>query len=223
MVENTEEQPAQNRQSSLLLWTLYLVSLALALLAQALGWFDRTTLLAPSHAHIDQACMAIAVLCGVVFCALAIRSTCRLSLVQRIVLPLLLLFLSSLGAFMMAEQCASLLVGRMDFPAGKTHTRTVLLMIERAYQTHGKGSSQYIQTTPIWSNLEIAPQDFAFMQQHRSPADDGRNPHEISSKGYFCAQVTIEETDKAVRILHAGAHPLPAGSILPCPFVHSQQ
>lgn len=223
MAENTAEQSAQDKKSSLLLWTLYIVSLALTLLAKALGWFDRTTLLAPNHAHIDQACMALAGLGGAVFCALAIYSTRRLSIVQRIVLPLLLLLLASIGVFMVAEQCASLLVSRMDFPAGKTRTRTVLLMIERAYRTHGKSSSQYIQTTPIWSNLEIAPQDFAYMQQHRGPADDGRNPNEIVSKSYFCARVNIEETDKAVRILNAGSHPLPAGSILPCPFVRLPQ
>jgi len=107
--------------------------------------------------------------------------------------------------------------GWLDFPSGKSHTRQVLFVISRAYQTHGKGSSQYIQTMPIWSNLEITREDFAFMRNHR-PGDDGQNADEISSRGYFCAKVTIEQTDKALRILHSGSQKLPQGAVILCPI-----
>ena len=117
----------------------------------------------------------------------------------------------------MTGHLASIVEGWVDFPKGKSHTHQALFLISRAYQTHGKGSSQYIQTMPIWSNLEIAREDFTFMRSHRSPDDDGNNPDEISSRGYFCAKVTIEQSDNALRILHSGSQKLPQGTVILCP------
>ena len=91
------------------------------------------------------------------------------------------------------------------------------MQISRAYQTHGKGTYWHIQTQPFWTDLNIEKSDYLFMQDHRSPGDPGRDPDEISSRGYFCARLTIEQANHAVRIMHAGQGMLPLGSILVCP------
>jgi hypothetical protein len=183
----------------------------------AIGWFDDTTQLTPTHQNVDQVCLAIAGLCGLLALGAAIYLTRKLSVVQRIVLPLVIMFEAAIGTGLVAIHAASIVEGRLDFPAGRTTTRPVLLMISRAYQTHGKGRSQYIQTMPVWTNLEIAPGDFSFMQNNRRPGDDGRNRDEISSRGYFCATVDLEQSGQALRILHAGSRKLPQGTVIVCP------
>lgn len=199
------------------IWALFLGCVSLIPISYALGWFDTTTELIPAHERADQACLALAVLCGLLACCLGLYLTRTLTIIQRIILPIVFLFAAGGGIFLVANHTASIVEGRMDFPAGKTHSRPVLMRISRAYQTHGKGSSQYIQTMPIWSDLEITGEDFAFMQNNRRPGDDGHNRDEISSRGYFCAKVTIEQSDKAVRIMHAGSQKLPQGTVIVCP------
>jgi hypothetical protein len=201
------------------IWILFFGSLSLIPLSMALGWFDTTTELVPTHEKVDQACLAIAALCGLLVCGTGIYLTRRLAMIQRIMLPLVLMLEAAIGVFMVANHTASIVEGRLDFPTGETHTRQVLFQISRAYQTHGKGRSQYIQTMPIWSNLEITHEDFVFMQNNRRPRDDGHNPDEISSRGYFCAKVTIEQSDHALRILHAGSRKLPESTVILCPVL----
>jgi hypothetical protein len=55
------------------------------------------------------------------------------------------------------------------------------------------------------------------MRNHRPPHDDGKRFDEISSQGYFCARVTVEQSDAALRILHAGSQKLPQGTVILCP------
>lgn len=196
---------------------LFFGILALLPLSFAVGWFDTATELLPAHDSVDQFCMVFAIACGVLAGAAAIYLTRSLKWVQRIMLPLVILFEAVIGTFLVTSHITNIVEGYLDFPAGSTHTRQALFFINRAYQTHGKGASQYIQTTPIWSNLEITKEDFAFMQSHRRPGDDGHNPDEISSRGYFCARVTIQESGHALRILHAGSQKLPSGTVLVCP------
>ena len=202
------------------IWALFFGSLSLIPLSLALGWFDTTTELIPTHERLDQACLAIAALCGLLAGATCVYLTRRLTIIQRIMLPLVIMLEAAIGIFMVANHAASIAEGFLDFPTGKTHTRQVLFHISRAYHTHGKGSSQYIQTMPIWSNLEITREDFAFMQNNRRPGDDGHNPDEISSRGYFCAKVTIQQSDKSLRILHAGSQKLPEGTVIHCPVLN---
>lgn len=199
------------------IWVLFFGSLALIPLSIALGWFDTTTELIPTHEKVDLACFAIATLCGLLVCTAGIHLTRNLSGAQRIVLPIVIMLEAGIGIFLVTSHIAAIAEGRLDFPSGKTHTREVLLQISRAYQTHGKGRSQYIQTMPIWSNLEITPEDFAFMKSNRRSDDEGHDPDEISSRGYFCAKATIQQSDKALRILHAGSQKLPEGTVILCP------
>jgi hypothetical protein len=200
------------------IWALFFGTLSLIPLSVVLGWFDTTTYLIPAHDKVDEACLAIAALCGLVACGTGIYLTRKLTIIQRIILPLVFMLEAAIGIFLVADHTASIVEGRLDFPAGKTHTLQTLLLISRAYQTHGKSSSQYIQTMPIWSNLEVSHEDFLFMQNNRRADDHGDNPDEISSRGYFCAKVTIEESGNALRILHAGSQKLPEGTVILCPI-----
>lgn len=199
------------------IWALFFGSLSLIPISMALGWFDTATELVPTHAKVDEACFAIAAACGLLAAGVAIYLTRKLTTIQRIMLPLVIMFEAAIGVFLTTNHAASITEGWLDFPADRIHTRQVLFPISRAYQTHGKGSSQYIQTMPIWSNLEITREDFTFMQNNRRPGDNGHNPDEISSRGYFCAKVTIEQTDRSLRILHAGSRKLPEGTVTLCP------
>ena len=200
-----------------MIWAFFLGSLSLILLSMILGLFDTTTELVPTHDKVDRACLAVAGLCGLLACGTGIYLTRGLTIIQRVMLPLVLMFVTAIGIFLVAGHLSSIIDGWVDFPADKSHTRQALLLISRAYQTHGKGGSQYIQTMPIWSNLEVTREDFLFMRNHRRPDDDGKNFDEISSRGYFCAKVTIEQSDRALRILHSGSQKLPQGTVILCP------
>ena len=219
--ESTMPQTLKNQHAVPVksIWALFFGSLLLIPLSIALGWFDTTTELIPRHEKVDQACLAIAALCGLLAGGTGIFLTRRLTIIQRIMLPLVIVVETAIGIFMVANHAASIAEGWLDFPTGKTHTRQVLFQISRAYQTHGKDSSQYIQTMPVWANLEISREDYLFMRNHRRPGDDGHNPDEISSRGYFCAKLTIEQSDKATRILHTGSQKLPGGAVIFCPVV----
>ena len=94
-----------------------------------------------------------------------------------------------------------------------------LLLISRAYRTEGKGQSWSIQTMPIWSNLNITQVDYDCMLHHRRPEDIGHNTNEISSRGYFCAHVTMQQSGSALRVLNAGSRKLPSGTIVICPTI----
>jgi hypothetical protein len=55
------------------------------------------------------------------------------------------------------------------------------------------------------------------MRTHRRAGDNKGDPDKISSNGYFCAHVTIQQSGNALRVLHAGSHNLPKGSVVICP------
>jgi hypothetical protein len=128
------------------------------------------------------------------------------------------MFLGFLSFSMTFLTAAEILEGRIDFPPSNTRTyENELLLISRAYATHGKGRSWNIQTMPIWSNINITESDYNFMRAHRAPYDHGTNPDEITSNGYFCAKVTIQKAGEAIRVMHAGRWKLPAGTVIRCP------
>lgn len=122
-----------------------------------------------------------------------------------------------MSVFLFLGETANVIEGIIDFPPDKTQSSRELLSISRAYQTHGKGRSWNIQTTPIWSNLDITQDDYKFMLAHRRPGDGGRDADEISSEGYFCARVTIQVSGDAIRVMNAGTHKLPKGTVVICP------
>lgn len=223
MVITPEGLKNQQAVSAKGIWALFFGSLALIPISMAVGYFDTTTELIPSHEGIEASCFVVAAVLGLLACSASIYFCRCLSNKQKIVLPLVIMLETAIGVFLVADHTASIVEGWVDFPADRTHTRRELIQISRAYQIHGKGSSQYIQTMPVWSNLEITREDFAFMRNNRRPGDDGHSPDEISSRGYFCANVVIEQSSHAIRILHAGSHELPRGTVIRCPVSNRPQ
>jgi hypothetical protein len=136
---------------------------------------------------------------------------------QRARLAVVLGLMGFLSVTLTSTRIAEIVEQLIDFPPSQTRTYSTLLLISRAYQTHGKGRSWNIQTTPIWSTLQITEDDYRFMLAHRRVEDNSGNPDEISSNGYFCAQVTVEQSGNALRVLHAGSHELPKGTVVICP------
>jgi hypothetical protein len=187
------------------------------LLYWVLGLFDNTTELTPSHDGALKACMGVAGVLAVVFAGVAIRLSRGMAAWRRTAISACLALIGFIFVFLLASRAASIVEGYLDFPPSRTRTFQTLLLISRAYQTHGKGRSWDIQTMPIWSDIEITEHDYTFMLAHLPPGDSSRNPDDIWSGGYFCAQVTLQKAGNALRILHSGSEKLPEGSIVICP------
>jgi hypothetical protein len=152
-------------------------------------------------------------ICG----GLSIRKSKGIAAWRRTGIACSLVLVGFLTVFLVSFRSADIIEGYIDFPAAKTTTYPGLLIIWRAYRTHGKGGSWNIQTTPLSSNLDITPEDYQFMLTHRSPEDHGRDPDEISSHGFFCAHVTLQRSANALRVLNAGSQKLAAGTVVVCP------
>lgn len=182
-----------------------------------LGWFDTYTEIAPTHDNIPNTCFILGGVgaLGLVFVAVFGRQS--LKVWQRIYLAIALAMLGFLSVFLLSSRIATLVENHLDFPAARTRTYSGFLLINRAYRTHGKGQSWNIQTMPIWSNLDITPSDYGYMLKHRRPGDPGRDDDEISSRGYFCSHVLMQQSGSAVRVLNAGTHKLPSGTVVICP------
>jgi hypothetical protein len=155
---------------------LFFGSLSLIPLSMALGWLDTTTELIPAHEKVDLVCLAIAAVCGLLAFGMGIYFARKLTAIQRIILPLIIMLEATICVFLISSHTASIVEGWLDFPAGRTHTRQVLFQISRAYQTHGKGTHQSIQTMPIRSDLEITAEDFTFMRNNRRLATTATTP-----------------------------------------------
>lgn len=207
---------SENWRMTKSLWGWLIGLVVLVVLSLVLGWFDNTTELRPTHDNVLLACFATAGLSGLACAAVAIRKSKNLLVWRRTGLAFSFAMLGFISVFLLTDRAASIIEGLKDFPPDKTSTSSALLLISRAYQTHGKGRSWNIQTTPIWSNLEITEDDYEFMLAHRRVGDNSRDPDEISSKGYFCVHVTIQSSGDALRVLHAGSHKLPKGSVVIC-------
>lgn len=186
-------------------------------LVLVLHWLDDTTELTPSHDGVLNACLLASGLIALLCIGVVLRKWNGINVARRVVLALSLGLVAFIVMFTASDFAADATEGWIDFPRGRTTTVQGLLFIERAYRTHGRTWSYTIQTTPFWSNLDISEQDYDFMLAHRRPGDLGRSPDEISSRGYFCARVTLERSGDALRVMHAGTHQLPAGTVVVCP------
>jgi hypothetical protein len=198
-------------------WVWLAVPLALLAIYVILGLFDTSTEITPSHDTVLNTSFALGGLGAILLSGVAIFGQQKMAVWQRIYLAIALAILGFLSVFLLSNRIAELAENRADFPASSTRTYPAFLLIDRAYRTQGKGQSWNIQTMPIWSNLDITENDYSFMLHHRRPGDDGHNPDEISSKGYFCAQVTMQQSGSALRVLNAGSRKLPKGTVVICP------
>lgn len=216
-MEDTQAGNA-GEQTSKALIACFVAPFALLLVHEALGWLDTTTEITPSHDSVLNSCFLAGGIGAVALVILSGFASKGLALWRRIPIACCLGLVGFLAVFLLSSRVANLVEGRIDFPPASTKTYQGYLVIWRAYQTHGKGQSWNIQTTPIWSNLDITQADYNFMLGHRSPDDHGTNPDEITSHGYFCALVTLQQSANALRVLHAGSEALPEGSIKLCPL-----
>lgn len=182
-----------------------------------LGFFDQSTEITPSHDGVLNACFIVAGLGGLVAAGLVLRFWRGLPWWKRVYVAALLAFGGFLLTFLMSSRVTTLVDNVIDFPAGRTQTKRGLLVIWRAYRTHGKGQSWNIQTTPIWSNLDITRADYEFMLAHQPPDGIARDGDEIHSHGYFCADVSVQIAGPAIRVMHAGSQKLPQGTVIVCP------
>lgn len=215
MNEDSEPQSPKTQKG---LVACFIAPLVLLLLYVPLGWFDKTTELTPRHDDVLQYCFIIAIVGGLLCSGLSFLQSRGMATWRRIWIACSLLLVGFSAVFLVIGRSSEIIEGRIDFPPGKTRTYPGLLVIWRAYRTHGKGRSWSIQTTPIWSNLDVTKTDYEFMLAHRGPGDHGSNPDEISSHGFFCAQVTIQQSGNALRVMHAGSQKLPAGTVIVCPI-----
>jgi hypothetical protein len=181
-----------------------------------LGWFDTTTEITPSHDAILAICFEAGGLAALLLAGVAVFRRQKMT-AWRVRQAIALTILGFLSVSLLSVRLARIIENHIDFPAGHTRTYPALLIIKRAYRTEGKGRSWNIQTMPIWSNLDITEYDYSFMLNYRRPGDDGHNPNEISSEGYFCAQVIMQESGNALRVLNAGSRKLPRGTVVVCP------
>jgi branched-subunit amino acid transport protein len=203
----TTTLPLRSIMGGAVLFVLYVIFLVL----------DDTTQLTPNHDGVLDACVAVGALSATCCLGLLIRHTKTMDVGRRIGLGICAWLVALILVSGVSVGISGIVVGLIDFPPGKTVSHKALLSIRRAYHLHRKGESWHIQTMPLWADLEVRKQDYEFMLAHRRPGDDGRNPDRISSQGYFCAQVTVEVAGNAVRVMHAGTHTLPSGTVIVCP------
>lgn len=197
-------------------WIGFATPIVFVLLYLGLERLDDTTELYPAHNGSLEACFWIAGLAGIIGCAVTIRKL-KAAVWRRVWTAFCLALVCSLTVLLPTMRLVDIINGRIDFPRGETRTFAGLLQVSRAYQTHGKSASADIQTMPLWSNMEITDSDYQFMLSHRRPDDASHDPDEISSRGYFCAKVTMQQSDRALRVLHAGSRKLPPGTVVFCP------
>lgn len=210
--ETTEPEYQMSRLGWAWLGTLVLCVIA----SWIIGRFNNSTELTPSYdtplqIGLYTACVVAAL------SAMLIFFQSHGALYRRLVMSIIVApIFAFLGVFLLIAEISALAEVEHDFPVGKTKTFEGLIMLQRAYQTHGKGRSWNIQTMPIWSNIDITQSDYNFMLSHRSPDDHGRDPDEVTSNGYFCAHVTLQQSGEALRVMNAGNYKLPSGSVGIC-------
>jgi hypothetical protein len=181
------------------------------------GKFDDTTVLLPDRTGALEKIFWAAGLFGLISAAVGIWQSAELAPLRRIIVALAFWLEGAIAGFSVFDTVADLYLNQMDFPPGKTRSHLEDLQISRAYHTHGKNPSWNIQTMPIWSNMDITKDDYDYMLRHRRPGDVGNDADEISSNGYFCARVIVEETNENLRVMHAGQSFLPKGTVIVCP------
>ncbi len=194
--------------------------LATLLPMMANSGFDYTEL-APTHPGMD----ILGIVLGLLVAAISIFVGWRQSsgpAFGRMVL--LIIFFGGLAFFSvdaLSQRITQAMAMQADFPPDKTQTQAGHLAIDRAYQTHAHGrhgsDGWYIEAAAGTPSLAITKPDYQFMLLHRAPGDKGTNSDEIASADYFCANVTLQKAGAAIRVVHHGGYPLPAGTVVICP------
>lgn len=214
---NVDAEPKAKQPSLRKFGIAWLLGLLGVMLVVTLGEFDDTTVLLPDRTEALENVFWAAGLLGLISAVVGIQQSNELSSFHRIIAALVFCFEGALAGFFVFDTAVNLYLNRIDFPPGKTRSHLEDFQISRAYQTHGRNPSWNIQTMPIWSDMDITKDDYDFMLKHRRPGDVGNDADEISSNGYFCARVLVQETDENLRVMHAGQSFLPKGTVIVCP------
>lgn len=208
------DQPASGKMNVTAFGWWWIGGIALIVIASFVtGWCRDATELTPSHGDFSIPAGLVA---GVLTLIVVFSQSSQANLLRRFSTALVIAFMATGSTFYLIYTVTDLLNMRADFPPDRMRTYQDFVQIRRAYQTHGKGTHSHIQTMPYWSDLDIDEQDFDFMRAHRRPGDPGTDRDEISSRGYFCAHVTMQQSGKALRILHTRGD-LPVGTVVICP------
>lgn len=207
--------PAQSKatRGRLSLWAI--VFSVVILMPPILVHLQDTTVLTPDHENVEDTCLAVAGLSGLLIIGLVFRKTrnAYAGIARRVVASVLWGFAAAIAMVILTLSAANFVEGRIDFPRSSTFSVDGVIPISRAYRSHNRNGNWTAWTEPYNAMLYIARQDYDFMLAHRRPGDEGRDPDRISSKGYFCVSVSMEQSGDNVRIIHAGDHQLPAGSV----------
>lgn len=187
-----------------------------------LSELDTTTILFPGNDRVLELILWAGGLTGIVSIFVGLSQS-EGSLSARLLLAVLGFGMGgALTATLLLVTLSDLIQNWFYFPAHETQTYRATIPIERAYvgqarYCRAQNSCWNVQTTPLWSVLNVFEDDYEFMLANRSPDDAGKDPEEISSNGRHCLQVTMQQAGEALRILEAGAGTLPNGSVVACP------
>lgn len=206
------------------LWiaTLFLAFGALILLASIPDLFHNTAESLATEDKVFQTSSKVAVISASLVGAFTLYITRKLKLIERIGLPLILIVEVAVSSHMVSGQISYPIERFVDFPAGKTYISLVPFRISYAYRHHShKGDNQrsgyYLRILPAstWPELKIAEEDYALMLKNTPDKDIGYE--EILHPANFCVRVTMQQSEKSIRMLHSKSDQLPAGAVTPCP------
>jgi hypothetical protein len=215
MDQTSKGETAGNAKKAMLWIAGFLVLLFLSML---IGWFNDSTELLPNHEDVENACLVAASLCGLIFGVVGTSLSKNLRIGRRVAATLCFAVMGFIAALLIVNTSVEIIEGRIDFPPAATKSRSALLAISSArHHVDSRSQSWSIHAAPYWADLEITQHDYEFMLKHRRPGDSGHDPDEVSSDGYFCARVTVQQSGNALRVMHAGSHALPSETVIVCP------
>lgn len=195
---------------------IWIAAIALVYLAVwPVGWFDNATELTPDHSDILGYCFGAAGILALVS-GIVVFIQSRGAKAPRMILAIVVALASGICGVLLSSTIANIIENRIDFPAGKTRTFRALLPIGRAYRMDSRMGSSWIIQPVIWTNIDITQSDYRYMLSRRGWDGRGSEPKSVSSGGYFCAKVLVQQSVDALRVLHAGRLTLPAGTIGIC-------
>jgi len=188
-----------------------------------LHWYDNFTILTPKNIDIETGYFVFAGTVGIVNAVIGWRLAKKRLLrvgTPPVVAALALFFVGLIFSFLAVLASGDFVQGMIYFPHSKTKSYQSVLKISRAYIMDGKNKSWIIQTMPDWTNIDISQEDYNYMLAHRRSDDKVNDTTDISSNGYFCANVTLEQAGSAIRVMHSGYEKLPKGSVTLCHMAH---
>ena len=120
---------------------------------------------------------------------------------------------AAIGAVMLYGPVAAAIHGSVDFPSSTTREYRTFLPILHANHRNGRTQSWWVRLAQYNVDMEIVGQDYRFMDNI-----SGKSAGTIASNNYFCADVVIQQSGGAIRIMHTTVGALHPHSIVVCPI-----